>query len=184
MSRRHKVFVSYHHELDESRKKIFELRFGNSYDVIVPGAVQVGDIDPNLPHETIRQKIRDEYLRDASVTIVLVGARTWQRRHVDWEISSTLRDTALNPRGGLLGVILPGYYDAYYGGRRGRFDPNTIPPRLWDNVQCGFAKLHDWSEDHAQVQDWVHEAYLRKGRLQPDNSRDLFRNNRSGDRWQ
>ena len=31
MSNRHKVFVSYHHALDESYKKIFELRFGNTF---------------------------------------------------------------------------------------------------------------------------------------------------------
>lgn len=184
MSKLHKVFISYHHELDESRKKIFELRFGNAFGAIIPSAVKVGDIDPNLPTETIRQKIRDEYLRDASVTVVLIGAQTWQRKHVDWEIASTLRDTQMNARGGLLGILLPGYYDAHHGGRRGKYEPYKIPPRLHDNVACGFATLHDWSEDPDSVQKWVHDAYLRKGRIQPDNGRDLFRNNRSGDRWQ
>ena len=101
MSNRHKVFVSYHHVLDESHKKIFELRFGNAFGAIVPGSVQIGDIDPNLPTETIRQKVRDEYLRDTSVTVVLIGAETWQRKHIDWEIGSSIRDTKANPRSGL-----------------------------------------------------------------------------------
>ena len=35
----------------------------------------------------MRQKIRDEYIRDATVAIVLIGPRTWQRKHVDWEHS-------------------------------------------------------------------------------------------------
>lgn len=183
MSRLHKTFISYHHKLDENRRRIFELRFGNGHGVVLPSAVGDGEINPELPAETIRQKIRDEYLRDSSVTVVLVGAQTWQRRHVDWEISSTLRDTLHNPRGGLLGIILPAYYDAYFGGRRGQYDPHTIPPRLHDNVEAGFAQLHGWTEDPDEIQSWVHAAYLRKSRIQPDNSRDLFRYNRSGERW-
>lgn len=183
MSTRHKVFVSYHHALDESYKKIFELRFGNAFGAIVPGSVNDGDIDPNLSTETIRQKIRDAYLRDTSVTVVLIGALTWQRKHVDWEIGSSIRDTKANPRSGLLGVLLPAY-DKHYGRvDRSKYNPGTIPPRLHDNVQCGFASIHNWSEDAASVQAWVHEAYLRKSRVLPDNSRDSFRKNRSGNEW-
>lgn len=179
MSRVHKVFPTYHHELDESRKTIFELRFGNKHGVLIPSGVRPGDIDPNLPDETIRQKIRDGYLRDASVTVVLVGARTWQRRHVDWEISSSLRDTSYNPRAGLLGIMLPAYYAA-----NGKLDAHTIPPRLWDNVQCEFATLHNWSEEPEEIQEWVHQAYLRKARIAPTNARPLFKYNRSTPRWE
>lgn len=183
MSRLHRAFVSYHHALDESRKNIFELRFGNRFGAIIPGAVQIGDIDETLPTETIRQKIRNEYLRDTSVTIVLVGALTWQRKHVDWEIGSSIRDTVANPRSGLLGILLPAYYDHHFSGRTGKYDPRTIPPRLHDNIGAGFATLHNWSEDPADIQNWVHEAYLRKTRIQPDNGRPSFAKNRSGDRW-
>lgn len=179
MSNRHKVFVSYHHLLDENYKKIFELRFGNAFGAVVPGSVQVGDIDPQLPTETIRQKIRDEYLRDTSVTVVLIGAKTWQRKHIDWEIGSSLRDTKANPRSGLVGVVLPTYLRA----DKSKYDPQTIPPRLNDNIECGFASIHNWSEDAATVQGWVHEAYLRRGTEQPDNSRASFRKNRTGDAW-
>lgn len=179
MSNRHKVFVSYHHALDENYKKIFELRFGNAFGAIVPGSVQVGDIDPNLPTDTIRQKIRDEYLRDTSVTVVLIGAETWQRKHVDWEIGSSIRDTKSNPRSGLLGILLP----AYPRPSPGKYNPYTIPPRLNDNIQCGFASIHTWSEDAAAVQRWIHDAYLRKGRINPVNSRDFFGKNRTGNAW-
>jgi hypothetical protein len=179
MSNRHKVFVSYHHANDENYKRIFELRFGNRFGVIVPGSVQMGDIDTNLKTETIRQKIRDDYLRDTSVTVVLVGQETWQRKHVDWEISSSLRNTDLNPRSGLLGILLPSHPD--FG--RPKFNPHLVPPRLADNVECGFATIYHWSEDPDKVQQWVHEAYLRKARIQPDNSRDLFGKNHTGSAW-
>lgn len=179
MSNRHKVFVSYHHALDENYKKIFELRFGNAFGAIVPGSVQVGDINPNLPTDTIRQKIRDEYLRDTSVTVVLIGAETWQRKHVDWEIGSSIRHTQFNPRSGLLGIILPSYLHP----APSKYNPNTIPPRLHDNIECGFASIHPWSEDAATVQGWIHAAYERKSRVSPDNSRDSFGRNRTGTSW-
>lgn len=179
MSNRHKVFVSYHHALDQSYKNIFELRFGNAFGAIVPGSVQIGDINPNLPTDTIRQKIRDEYLRDTSVTVVLIGAETWQRKHVDWEIGSSIRHTQYNPRSGLLGILLPSY--SYP--EPNKYNPYTIPPRLHDNIECGFASIHPWSDDAATVQGWIHEAYLRKSRVNPDNSRASFGRNRTGASW-
>lgn len=183
MSHRHKVFVSYHHEFDESYKKIFELRFGNAFGAIVPGSVNDGDIDPTLSTETIRQKIRDEYLRDTSVTVVLIGALTWQRKHVDWEIGSSIRDTKTNPRSGLLGILLPTYDKHHNRVDRSKYIPRTIPPRLYDNIKSGFASIHNWSEDARAVQEWIHKAYLRKSQELPDNSRPSFGKNRTGSEW-
>ena len=71
---------------------------------IVDRSVDTGNIDDtDLKTATVRQKIRDEYIRDATVTIVLIGPRTWQRKHVDWEIGSSLRKSKRNPRCGLSG---------------------------------------------------------------------------------
>jgi hypothetical protein len=104
---KHKVFVSYHHSLDQDYREKFEALFAGRYEIMISKSVQMGDIDPNLKTDTIRQKIRDEYLRDSTVTVVLVGEKTWQRKHVDWEISASIRRTEYNPRSGLLGIILP-----------------------------------------------------------------------------
>lgn len=179
MSKRHKVFVSYHHALDQSYKELFELLFGKVFEVIVASSVNDGDIDSNLPTETIRQKIRDEYLQDTSVTVVLIGEKTWQRKHVDWEIGSSIRDTKNNPRSGLLGIVLPSYPRI----DKSKYNPKTIPPRLLDNINCGFASIYNWSDDAETVQDWIHEAYLRKSKVQPVNSRASFGKNRTGDEW-
>ncbi|PKO83951.1 MAG: hypothetical protein CVU17_04990 [Betaproteobacteria bacterium HGW-Betaproteobacteria-11] len=179
MSNRHKVFVSYHHALDGAYKNSFELRFGSVFGAIVPGSVDDGDIAPNLPTETIRQKIRDEYLRDTSVTIVLIGAQTWQRKHIDWEIGSSIRDTKANPRSGLLGILLPSYPRT----DPSKYNPRTIPPRLYDNIQGGFATIYNWSENASTVQDWIHQAYLRKSTKEPDNSRSSFGKNHTGSAW-
>ena len=179
MGRRHRVFISYHHDNDQNYKDICQLRFGNAYDVMIPGDVRIGDIDPNNKTETIRQIIRDEYLRDTTVTIVLVGTQTWQRKHVDWEIGSSIRDTEHNPRSGLLGIILPSYQRLHPNG----YSRYTLPPRLHDNVKCGYATLHYWSNDPDEMQDRIHSAYLRRQTLQPDNSFPSFANNRNGGRW-
>lgn len=179
MSDRHKIFVSYHHALDESVKESFEKRFGSVFQAIIPGSVNDGDIDPNLPTETIRQRIRDEYLRDTSVTVVLIGAQTWQRKHIDWEIGSSIRQTRMNPRSGLLGIVLPSSPRS----DPSKYNPRTIPPRLYDNIRCGFAVIYNWSDDGSTVQDWVHQAYLRKSTKAPDNSRASFGKNRTGTEW-
>lgn len=179
-SNRHKVFVSYHHANDQYYKNRFEHLFCNVTDAVVSRSVQMGGIDPNLKTETIRQKIRDEYLRESTVTVVLIGTETWKRKHVDWEISSSIRDTKFNSRSGLLGILLP----TYPGYSQNKYDPKTIPPRLFDNIECGFAKIYCWDEASEAVKSQIHDAFLNRNKVNPDNSRDLFRNNRSGDKWQ
>ena len=95
---RHKVFISFYEE-DIKYKEPFVRMMGKR---MVDRSVDTGDIvDAGLKTPTIRQKIRDEYIRDASVTIVLIGPCTWQRRHVDWEIGASIRKTKKNPRCGL-----------------------------------------------------------------------------------
>ena len=96
---------------------------------IVDKSVNDGDIDPKLNIDTVRQKIRDKFIADATVTIVLVGKCMWQRKHVDWEIGSSLRDTKKNSRCGLLGILLPNHYD--FGGDTYCYKCHKlIPPRL------------------------------------------------------
>lgn len=113
------------------------------------------------------------------MTIVLVGSETWKRKHVDWEISSSIRNTQLNSRTGLLGIILPTYPRT----DTTKYSQGTIPPRLQDNIDCEFAKIYNWSDDPNHVQSWIHEAFLRRKQINPDNSRDMFAKNRSSGSW-
>lgn len=182
---RHRVFISYHDGRknpeqggDYGFRVLFEQQFAVAAEALISGAVRDGDIDPDLQTDTTRQRIRDEYLRNTSVTIVLVGARTWQRKHVDWEIGSSIRHTQYNSRSGLLGILLPSY-----PGFPKHYDPQTIPPRLYDNIVCGYATLHAWTDDATAVKAWIHEAFLRRDRVQPDNSRIQFGRNWTGERW-
>ena len=81
MNNRHKVFVSYHHDNDQVyNRNLFEELFSDIFDIMVSKSVQIGDLDPNLKTDTIRQKIRDEYLRDSTVTVVLIGKETSEKK--------------------------------------------------------------------------------------------------------
>lgn len=176
----HKVFISYHHYNDQWDKNRFENLFSNHYDVLISKAVQIGEIDPFLKTDTIRQKIRDEYLRDSTVTIVLIGKETWQRKHVDWEIGASIRNTSLNSRSGLLGIFLPDHPN--FG--QEKYNPYIIPPRLYYCAKCGYAKVYDWSDDPLIVKGWIEGAFNRRFNIEPDNSFPSFAYNKSGERWQ
>ena len=180
MNHRHRVFVSYYHEEDQGYRELFENLFADIHDIMVSESVEIGDINPNFSADRIHQIIRDDYLRDSTVTVVLVGAHTWQRKFVDWEIGSSIRQTKYNPRSGLLGILLP----TYPGYATNTYDPYTIPPRLYDNIECGFAKIYKWSNAH-KVQSWIHDAFKRRNEdPPPDNARDSFKKNRVSKGWQ
>ena len=139
---RHKVFVSYHHEDGQGFRNRFEELFAEVFDIMDSRSVRPTDIPNGLQVDEINRRIRDDYLSDTTVTIVLVGKNTWRRKHVDWEISATVRNTEANPRSGLVGVLLPTH--SSFG--RDNYDPYTMPPRLYANIKCGFARLYTWSE--------------------------------------
>ena len=178
MTLRHKVFISFH-ENDIDYKESFVRMMGKR---IVDRSVDTGNIDDaGLKTATVRQKIRDEYIRDATVTIVLIGPRTWQRRHVDWEIGSSIRNTKRNPRCGLLGIVLPNHSN--YG--KEQLDPRLTPPRLADNCTDDdpYSLIYDWPKPWtpAKVAEWIHRAFVRRNGTPPNNSRGPFGRNRTRD---
>ena len=98
MTKKHKVFISYHHKNDEHYKNRFINDFAATFEGFISKSVEGGDINPLLQTDTIRQQIRDKFIRDATVAVVLIGNETWKRKHVDWEISSCIRQTQYNSR--------------------------------------------------------------------------------------
>ena len=177
-NQRHKIFVSFH-EQDLDYKERFVRK---SRKVALDRSVDTGDIDDRgIKTDTIRQKIRDDYIADATVTIVLVGPRTWQRKHVDWEIGSSLRATKRNARCGLLGILLPNHPSH---GKRSR-NLKLIPPRLADNCtgEDPYTLLYDWPKGRAEakLREWIHRAFVRRNGSAPNNSHQSFARNRTRD---
>lgn len=177
-SKRHNVFISYYHEDDQRYKNRFVRLMG---DNIIDKSVNIGEIDDNSPPtEATLQRIREDYIALASVTVVLIGRCTWQRKYVDWEIGASLRETRTNPRCGMIGILLPSHPDF----RKESYRENLIPPRLADNCDGDrpFASIYDWTTNADTVRDWIHAAFLRRRKEPPpDISRHPFGGNWNGD---
>ena len=182
-TQRHKVFISYYYEDDEVWKDRF-VRIMR--DRIVDKSVKVGDIvDHNIPIEDALRRVREEHIAEATVTVVLIGPRTWKRKFVDWEINATLRDTDMNPRCGLLGILLP----CHPGYRLRERNLRLAPPRLADNCTGNdpFARIYDWPGSRVrrraeEIQNWIHQAYMRRLKQpDPNNGRRPFARNWRGD---
>ena len=131
----HRVFISYHHENDQCYKN-YLVNIGSQYKIFLNYSVDTGDISDYLSDEAIREKIRDEYLRDSTVTIVLVGLETKGRKHVDWEIYSSMIDGKVNKKSGILVANLPSTEPEYsiYAAHSG--EKETVYPEInrWETI--------------------------------------------------
>lgn len=173
---RHKCFVSYHHE-DQSEVEAFIDSFG---DVFIAKAVGVSDEDDFIDSDDtdyVLRQIREKYLTDSTVSIVLVGKCTWARKYVDWEIMSTLRNDSANKRSGLIGITLPSAAD--YSGK-------MPPDRVADNVEGtngdeGYARWKKYPGDKGSLRSWIDDAFdARDSRASlVENSRARFLSNRT-----
>jgi Thoeris protein ThsB, TIR-like domain len=126
-STKHKVFISYHHAGDQTYKESL-LTLNDAYDLFIDASIDTGDIDDDLSDLEIRQKIRDEYLKDSTVTIVLVGMETKKRKHVDWEIYSSMFDGKVNKKSGVLAINLPSTGSTDYTAAHGDPEKKTVYP--------------------------------------------------------
>ena len=121
-----KVFISYYHEGDQEYKNRLVQAF---HSKAIDKSVSPGDIhDETLPLDEIRRRIRDDHIADATVTIVLLGPCTWQRKHVDWEISASILDRRNNQRCRAAGLLLPTHPD--YQKKNGKPQPAPDPSKV------------------------------------------------------
>ena len=178
---KHKVFISYYHQDDQEYKNRLVHALDSKF---VDRSVSQGDIhNEGLALDEIRRRVRDDHIADATVTIVLIGPCTWQRKHVDWEISASIINRRNNQRCGLLGLLLPTHPD-YRRGPEAR-NSRLIPQRLARNIggDDSFAVIYDWPKNglSKKVLPKIHTAFLRRNRTPwPDDGLSLFADNRRG----
>lgn len=151
---RRKCFISYHHA-DETEVKQFIQTFDHDEDVLIArgiGASMSGDIINSTSDDYIKSQIRTKYLRDTTVTIVLVGRETWGRKFVDWEIAASLRNTSTATASGLLAITLPSA--AEYSGKQ-------LPARVDDNVdgEDGYARWWKYPSSTDSLANLIEIAY-------------------------
>lgn len=132
---RPRVFISYHHLLDQFYYDLLSSYFAEQneliHDASLDDRVDSDDVD------YVRWSIRDNCIRGSSCTVVLCGAETPQRKYVDWEIKATL-----DMEHGLVGVALP-------TARRTVANQVIVPDRLADNIQSGYASWLHWGSMNA-----------------------------------
>ena len=166
----HRVFVSYHHANDQLYKDQL-LAMNKENRIFEDYSVNSGEIDDEfLSDEEIRTLVRDEYLRESTVTVVLVGTETRYRKHVDWELYSSMRDSPRNKKSGIILVSLPDTGMTSFSAAHGDTEKTVIYPettswahwnrseyeqkfpyastRMIDNLASGTAKMSvvPWSK--------------------------------------
>lgn len=152
---RRKVFIS-HYKGDRSEVDSFIESYGNVFIPKVLGANDNDDFIDSTDTNYVMQRIRDKYLEDTTVTIVLVGSCTHSRRYVDWEIKSSLQQGEDLPNG-LLGIALPS-----------RSDSAHLPERFkhnWQKDGGGYARFKSYPSSEAQLRGWIEEAYKARTEL-------------------
>ena len=96
-------------------------------------------------------QIRERYLLDSTVTIVLLGSCTHSRRYVDWEIKSSLRQGGYTPNG-LISIVLQSQNNSAH-----------LPPRFeknWNKEHSScYARHWSYPSTGNQLGEWIDDAY-------------------------
>lgn len=111
---KHKVFISYYHRDDQVYKDHLinmtewdsnKCQFVSIFDDY---SVHENEIDDTgMTDEQVRREIRDNYIKNSTVLILLCGDNTKLRKHIDWEIHASMYDSDTNPKMGILVINLP-----------------------------------------------------------------------------
>ena len=111
---RHRVFISYYHHDDQRYKDYlikmqeFNIETMQMQSIFEDFSVHENEIDDTgLSSEQIRCIIRDEYIKDATVLILLCGENTKKRKHIDWELHAAMYDSPANRQMGIIVINLP-----------------------------------------------------------------------------
>lgn len=164
-SPKHKVFISFYHKDDQIYKDYIDNYLSSN---IINKSVSDGEYDSENSDEYIKRLIREDKVSDSSVVVVLVGANTKKRKHVDWEIYAGLRPS-VNGCSGLVGIMLPSVQPNY----EGNYYYADMPQRLADNLKTGYASLYTWEYATLNFDSIIQDAFnARKNKIQlMDNSR-------------
>ena len=100
-----KVFISYCH-LNQLEANTFAERWKNVFIPRALGTTFSDDIINSTNPEYVMSQIRQKYLGDSTVTIVLIGSCTHSRRYVDWELKASLKQGDSTPNG-VFALLLP-----------------------------------------------------------------------------
>ena len=151
---RQKVFISYHHE-DQDEVDDFINTYDKKRNVFIARGLGVemgSDIIDSDDADYVMKRIRELYLKDSTVTVVLMGQCTWTRRYVDWEIQSSLCQGKKVTPNGLLGIKLPSFKNTT--GYPNRLNLNLKSSDKPEQVNC-YARVMDYPTRRDTAPVWV-----------------------------
>jgi len=112
----HKCFISFKMENEDYKENI---QNDDRIDMIDKS---LKERIPSDDEEYVMRKIREDFLKDSSVTIFLIGEKSnedlgWdEQRFIKRELQASLYNGKDNTKNGILGVVLPTMYNKIYGG--------------------------------------------------------------------
>ena len=172
---RHKVFISYHHDDDVEVSDFLET-FDYERKVFISRGLGIGmeeDVINSSDTDYVMHRIKQLYLKDSTVTLVLIGECTWARRYVDWEIQASLRRGSTVTPNGLLGIVLP-------SASKNPVAPERLKMNLNSKYDDGYARWYYYPTRKDVLANWIDDAFnarINRANL-IINPRDRFKNNR------
>lgn len=173
---RHKVFLSYH-KSDQDDVENFIQTFDNERKVFITRSMINVDMENDIINSNdtdyIMSRIRELYLKNSTVTIVMLGKCTWARKYIDWEIKSSLRSGDKYTPNGLLGILIPSQGDSAN-------PPERLNKNLPSDDTEGYARWYTYPTRKDTLANWIEDAFQARStrRHLINNSRDRFSNNR------
>lgn len=165
---KHKVFISYHHE-DQDEVNEFIKGFDEKKEVFITRAIGIErfpDIINSSDTDYIMRRIRQLFLNDSTVTIVLLGKCTYSRRYIDWEIQSSLRSGEFSTPNGLVGIELKSFGNSVY--------PERLNLNLSeDGVKDCYARVSKYPKSSKELEDLIEDAFKAR-----DSRKNLINNPR------
>jgi hypothetical protein len=159
-----KCFITFH-PADRAHAEKFVEEFAEVVSATLVGVTEQDDFIRDTNEASyIEREIRERYLKNTTVTIMLAGKCTWSHRFVDWEIAASLRKDADRGRSALLGIQLP--YMA-------KAPATTVPERFQDNLNNGYAMFRRYPTSSDQLREWIQKAQEHRDTVTPDNTRAL-----------
>lgn len=171
MSIKRTVFISYYGN-DETKVTDFITNWAKKRSVFIPKVLGVSDKDDIInsnDSDYVMRQIRQNYLGDSTVTIVLVGTCTHSRRYVDLEIKSSLTQGENHTPNGLIAIFL-------------NHNNEILPKRLADNFnpnKTSYAKCYSQPKSAQELRGWIEDAFeARIGRAKfITNSQNMMKYN-------
>lgn len=113
----------------------------------------INSTDPDY----ILRKIREDYLRDSTVTVFLIGSRSaenlgsWEQQYIKGELQASLYNGSGNTKSGILGVVLPDMETSVYAGK-------------YDCWQCGGSHNTVKINDSTVIKEFSYNYYIPHGK--------------------